>query len=311
MKNTLFKVAYIGTDFYGFQRQLNHRTVEGEIIKTLKSLKLIDNPKDAHFRIGGRTDKGVHSLGNTFSFMSEKEIYINQINDQLPDDIDIIARAPVRYGFKPRYAEMRHYKYFFNKNNNLNIDSQSIEKLEKLAKLFEGTYDFSNFTKKNPKTPVRTINKINLNFNNKNGDDNRVNDSVNDSVNDFVNDFNFNKFDNIFNNDLILTVDIYGESFLWNMVRKMMKVFKDVANGDMDLCDVEKLFNSENKVVIKPLDPENLILMDIKYHNIKFQYDDYAIEKFRRSLKEYMDDYQNKYNVTNTVLDLFNGLNFN
>ena len=121
MKRTALKIAYVGTHFHGFQRQPNVRTVEEELIYHLRKLEYIDDLKDSRFRIAGRTDAGVHALGNVISFQSEKEVRINQINHSLPDDIQIIAQAPVRFGFKPRYAEMRWYRYILFEKD-LDID---------------------------------------------------------------------------------------------------------------------------------------------------------------------------------------------
>ncbi|WP_082398107.1 tRNA pseudouridine(38-40) synthase TruA, partial [Methanobrevibacter arboriphilus] len=165
MKKVALKIAYIGTNFHGFQRQPNHRTVEGELIYTLKKLGYINDLNSSKFGIAGRTDRGgVHSLGNVISFMSDREVIVNQINHKLPEDIQIIAKAPVRYGFKPRYAESKHYRYiFFEKDLN-------ISRMNELANLFEGEHDFTNFSKRNKsqKTTVRTINKIEIINNNTN-----------------------------------------------------------------------------------------------------------------------------------------------
>ena len=82
-------------------------------------------------------------------------------------------------------------------------------------------------------------------------------------------------------------IDIYGESFLWNMVRKMMRVFVDVSSEKMSLDDVEKLLNpceGDPRASIKVLESDYLILMDIMYDGIKFEYDSYACERFRRYL---------------------------
>lgn len=95
MKRTALKIGYIGSNFHGFQRQPNVRTVEEEIINTLRKLGYIGDLKQARFRIAGRTDSGVHSLGNVISFQSEKEVLINQINTNLPDDIKRLSKAPV------------------------------------------------------------------------------------------------------------------------------------------------------------------------------------------------------------------------
>ena len=154
MKRTALKIAYIGTHFHGFQRQPDVRTVEEELIYHLRKLGYIDDLKASRFRIAGRTDAGVHSLGNVISFQSEKEVRVNQINNSLPDDIQIIAWAPVRFGFKPRYAQMRWYRYILFEEN-LDMDL-----LRQTAEVFKGTHNFTNFTKRKQKTTERTIEDI-------------------------------------------------------------------------------------------------------------------------------------------------------
>ena len=141
MKRTALKIGYIGTNFHGFQRQPDLRTVEEELIYHLRKLNYIDDLKKSRFRIAGRTDAGVHSLGNVISFQSEKDVRVNEINNSLPDDIQILASAPVRYAFKPRYAQMRQYRYML-------FQDLDIDKLRECAEIFKGTHNFTNFTKR-------------------------------------------------------------------------------------------------------------------------------------------------------------------
>ncbi|MBR6927936.1 MAG: tRNA pseudouridine(38-40) synthase TruA, partial [Methanobrevibacter sp.] len=261
MKRTALKIGYIGTNFHGFQRQPDIRTVEEELIYHLRKLDYIDDLKKSRFRIAGRTDAGVHSLGNVISFQSEKEVRVNEINNSLPDDIQILASAPVRYAFKPRYAQMRQYRYML-------FQDLDIDKLNECAELFKGTHNFTNFTKRFQKTTTRTIDDIKI-------------------TRAELGDYHKREFPNLHETLTPIFVDIYGESFLWNMVRKMMRVFVDVAVGKMTLEDVEKLLNpaeDEPRAYIKVMEPDYLILMDIQYDGIKFTYDDYACERFRRNL---------------------------
>ena len=153
MKRTALKIGYIGTNFHGFQRQPDLRTVEEELIYHLRKLDYIDDLKKSRFRIAGRTDAGVHSLGNVISFQSEKGVRVNEINNSLPDDIQILASAPVRYAFKPRYAQMRQYRYML-------FQDLDIDKLRECAEIFKGTHNFTNFTKRFQKTTTRTIDDI-------------------------------------------------------------------------------------------------------------------------------------------------------
>ena len=283
MKRTALKIAYIGTHFHGFQRQPDVRTVEEELIYHLRKLEYIDDLKASRFRIAGRTDAGVHSLGNVISFQSEKEVRVNQINNSLPNDIQIIGWAPVRFGFKPRYAQMRWYRYI------LFEEDLDIELLRKTAEVFKGTHNFTNFTKRKQKTTTRTIDDIII-----------TKPIIDESDRNRNNDFaHLNKsYSPIF-------VDIYGESFLWNMVRKMIRVFLDVNYGKLSLEDVEKLLDpseDEPRAYIKVVEPENLILMDIEYDGIKFRYDDYALERFRRYLVDNLFDLQKTYSVTESML---------
>lgn len=383
MKKVALKIAYIGTNFHGFQRQPNHRTVEGELIYTLKKLGYIDDLSSSKFGIAGRTDRGVHSLGNVISFMSDREVIVNQVNHKLPEDIQIIAKAPVRYGFKPRYAESKHYRYiFFEKDLN-------ISRMHELAKLFEGKHDFTNFSKRNKsqKTTVRTINKIeiinnnintntnintnntnivnnsNSNYNNADNTNINTNNNINNNISnpdidvessdtynldkeysqklenpkylksspkyisdlkesgDFIEShyvgelkaigrFNEN-FQNVnFNKSSYepVFIDIYGESFLWNMIRKMMRIFLFVGKEEMEVEEVKDMLDPTKEYNIKPLNPENLILMDIDYNNIKFQYDDYALEGFKRVLVRNLFDYKMKISLENSLLNSLENL---
>jgi len=378
MKKIALKIAYIGTKFHGFQRQPNHRTVEGELIYTLKKLGYIDNVHDSKFGIAGRTDKGVHSLGNVVSFMSEREIIINQINHKLPDDIQIIAKAPVRYGFKPRYAKCKHYRYMFFEND---LD---ISAMRELTSIFQGEHDFTNFSKRNEsqKDMVRTINKIDVvsseapvvssdgsalssdgsvisseesvvsskesvvssngsfteqsetysqkidnseyfkysqnfkYFKRYNGDLKEPSDFIESnyigelkSIGRFNENFENINFDRAGYNPIF--IDIYGESFLWNMVRKMMRIFLFVGKNEIEVDVVKDMLDPANKYNIKPLNPENLILMDVEYNNIRFTYDGYAFEGFKRTLIENLFDYKLKLSIENSILNSMKSLESN
>lgn len=285
MKRTALKIGYIGTNFHGFQRQPDLRTVEEELIYHLRKLGYIDDLKKSRFRIAGRTDAGVHSLGNVISFQSEKEVRVNEINNSLPDDIKILAKAPVRYAFKPRYAQMRQYRYLL-------FDDLDVDKLQECAELFKGTHNFTNFTKRFQKTTTRTIDEIKIS---------KVD----------LEDYHKREFPNLHDTISPIFVDIYGESFLWNMVRKMMRVFVDVSKGKMSLDEVEKLLNpgeDEPRANIKVMEAEYLILMDIQYDGIKFEYDQYACERFKRDLIDSLNDYQKRYAIRESMIKCLNEL---
>lgn len=246
MRKVALKVAYIGTDFHGFQRQPNFKTVEGELIEALRNANLIDNLKDSGYGIAGRTDRGVHALGNVISFRTPEEVVINQINDFLPKSIRILAKAGVRFGFKPRFAKSRHYKYIIT--NGVHLD---LNKIEEASKILQGTHDFSNFSKRSERNPIRTIDSIEISK----------------------------------DNDL-LTVDVVGESFLWNMIRKIATTLFLVGNDELGIDKLQTFFDPTNVAAIAPMPPEGLILVDTVYEGIVFKCDEYAKGKFLSALEE-------------------------
>jgi tRNA pseudouridine38-40 synthase len=107
------RCEYDGTDFAGFQLQPNARTVQGELEIALARLNrgervVVDG--------AGRTDTGVHALGQVIAFTYEGEVAGSRlqraVNALLPPDVAIrdLRRAPD--GFQPRYAaRYREYRY--------------------------------------------------------------------------------------------------------------------------------------------------------------------------------------------------------
>lgn len=250
MVKTAFKVAYIGTHFYGFQRQPNFPTVEGELFRAFRKAGIMDDPIECGYSIAGRTDRGVHSLGNVVTLKTDQEVSINQINYYLPSSIQIIGKAEVRDDFKPRYADYRHYRYVFFKdpydNRVLNF-----KKMQKASKILEGKHNFINFTKKCEREPVRNVKELKVSQKNN-----------------------------------ITVIDVIGESFLWNMVRKMVQVITQVGSGKMDKDQLVLLLNPDIFASITPVPPDGLILMDVNYEDINFTYDRYAKHNFFKTIKE-------------------------
>lgn len=248
MIRVALKVAYLGTDFHGFQRQPNLRTVEGELINALKESGTIDNLEQSSYSIAGRTDRGVHALGNVVSFCTHKEPIINQINDLLPQDIRILGSARVPMGFKARFAQKRHYRYVLC---NQQKDEWEMGKMQEAASLMEGTHNFINFSKRNERNPLRKVEGVRITA-----------------------------------KDHLCLVNVEGESFLWNMVRKMVAVLDSVGKGEMGLEDVQKCLDPDYQAAIMPMPPESLILMDVFYQGVKFKEDSYARLRFIQSLEK-------------------------
>jgi tRNA pseudouridine38-40 synthase len=254
MLKIALKIAYLGSDFHGFARQPDLPTIEGELIKALTESGIIDNPSDTGYSIAGRTDRGVHALGNVIAFRTESKVNVNQINDCLPASIKVLAQSSVHHGFKPRFARQRHYRYLIPRNPF--EENWDLERMKEAARLFIGTHDFCNFTKRNERNPVRIVNHLEVR----------------------------NRAD-------VICFDVKGESFLWNMVRKMVTVLINVGQGEIEIKEVAEYLNPEKKVFITPAPAEGLILMDVTYDKVKFVEDPYARKLFLSVLmKNYMNN---------------------
>jgi tRNA pseudouridine38-40 synthase len=247
MRRVALKIAYLGRDYYGFQRQPGLKTVEGELLSGLDEASLVEDVDKCGFGIAGRTDRGVNALGNVISFLSREGVRINQINNSLPPSIRILAQAKVPLQFKARYALQRHYRYIWP----LLTDDINFDAMERVAEHFIGSHDFSNFSKRSERNPVRTIDKLEI----KKGKDH-------------------------------IQIDVFGESFLWNMVRKIVSILLIVGKGDLKKYKLENYFNPNIDLAIRPMPPEGLTLMDVTYSGIIFQEDQYAKNSFYSYLNQ-------------------------
>ena len=149
-------MEYDGTAYHGWQRQKTDRTIQGEIEKALKTM----TDKPISLAGSGRTDAGVHALGQTASFKSDAGlspvIYARGLNSLLPDDIHIKTCELVDPEFNARYNVLsKMYQYRI-----LNRDMPSImerhyvwhikhllnvEAMQKAASYFVGEHDFKAF----------------------------------------------------------------------------------------------------------------------------------------------------------------------
>ena len=105
-----FTVQYEGTNYSGFQKQSNAITVQDCLLNAFN--EIIDHPIDMN--ISGRTDKGVHALGQVFDINTDihrkQEQWINGLNASLPNDISIVDVIEVPNNFHARFdATERQY----------------------------------------------------------------------------------------------------------------------------------------------------------------------------------------------------------
>lgn len=150
-------VSYDGTNFFGYAKQPQKRTVQGEIES---SLSKIFNEQITIYA-SGRTDKGVHALNQVINFKSDKVfeplVLKNKLNKMLDEDIHIKEISYVKDDFSSRFsAKKKCYIYIINlaelnpflRNYDDFEKGLDINKIEKAMGLFLGKHNFQNFTSK-------------------------------------------------------------------------------------------------------------------------------------------------------------------
>lgn len=168
-------VAYEGTRYNGWQKQGNTANTIQEKIETLLS-KMLDESIEIHG--SGRTDAGVHALGQVFHFHCNATLeddFLTKANAFLPKDIRICTLNACDLRFHARLnAVAKTYQYQidtstygnpFIRHTSHHIPSKlDIEAIKKGSQYLIGTHDFKSFcsNKRMKKSSVRTIYSIDI-----------------------------------------------------------------------------------------------------------------------------------------------------
>lgn len=151
-----FRVAYDGRRFHGFQRQPDVRTVEDTLFEALAEFDIGAGSAPAGYAAAGRTDAGVSALAQTVAFRGPSWLTPEPINNALPEDVHVWARARPDDRFHPRHdATERTYEYL------LDVDGLSLRRARRAATSLAGTHDFHNLSGEREDT-VRSITRARL-----------------------------------------------------------------------------------------------------------------------------------------------------
>src|SRR5207245_3813823 len=112
MRYLKLTIAYDGTDFHGWQTQSGKPTIQGEIVSVLRRL----TQENIALHATGRTDAGVHALGQVGSFRTQSALSAHEfqraLNAILPPTIRIVAAEETGPGFSARWsARSKIYRY--------------------------------------------------------------------------------------------------------------------------------------------------------------------------------------------------------
>ena len=149
-------VEYDGTEYSGFQYQKNARTVQEEIEKAIESL----TGETARIKAAGRTDAGVHAMGQVAAFDTEATYdpgtVMRALNARLPQDIAVRSARRTKPEFDPRRdAVSRLYRYtllvsgarspLMRRTAHRLHQQPDLDSMRDAASHMEGAHDFANF----------------------------------------------------------------------------------------------------------------------------------------------------------------------
>jgi tRNA pseudouridine38-40 synthase len=157
LKNYKLTIQYDGTNYSGWQIQENSVTIQQKITNAIEIIL-----KEKVNLIGsGRTDAGVHAIGQTANFKTEKNFdpakFQYSMNSILPRDISIYKIEQASENFNARFdAVKRSYIYVISKHKSPFFHPYSfyysgildLNYLNNLTKVFLGKHDFTSFCKK-------------------------------------------------------------------------------------------------------------------------------------------------------------------
>ena len=226
-------MAYDGHLFHGFQMQPNQRTVQGEIEKALQKMT---KGKRVIVEGSGRTDAGVHALGQVIHFdypgnVIPADRMILALNSMMPMDIIFKECEIVSEDFHVRYsAKGKWYRYRVSLDRFVNPFKRfytghypyplEVEKMQTAAKDLIGTHDFTSFAASGGQIidKVRTMDYVNV----------EKDEKENEIVFDFI-----------------------CSGFLYNMVRILVGALLEIGNGKRPVDDFPRIIAAKNRQEVR------------------------------------------------------------
>lgn len=248
MRSILLTIAYEGTAYAGWQVQPGQRTIQAELEQAL--LKITGEA----IRVtgSGRTDAGVHALGQVAGFQTSgampADVFQRALNAELPDDIAILSAAEAVADFHPiRDSVSKRYRYLIDNGSVRDVFSRRFAwhvhrplddgAMAAGATHLVGRHDFSSFETAGAPRPdsIRTITHLSV-IRGGNEQENRI------------------------------TIEVEADGFLYNMVRAIVGTLVEVGRGAQPPDWVRETLEALDRSQAGPTaPPQGLFLLWVKY----------------------------------------------
>jgi tRNA pseudouridine38-40 synthase len=236
-------LAYDGSGFYGYARQPNVRTIQGELETAL--FRIVPPVETT---VAGRTDKGVHARAQVVSFKTADQVdtgrLARSLNSQLAPEIAVSRIAEAADGFNARFdATERSYTYLL-----LNSETPDpfvaafswrfptrldVVAMNQAAEHFIGRQDFASLCRRaRNRSTERTVRRAEWSH----------------------------------RDDDLLSFDVAASSFCHQMVRSMVALCVEVGRGRVDVTEVAAILQAKDRKVAKGAAPSHgLTLVGVQY----------------------------------------------
>lgn len=244
MRNIKLVIEYDGNKFGGWQKQPTKLNIQGEIEQAIKEI----TGEEVELNASGRTDAGVHSLGQVANFKTNSKIDIEKfaiaINSKLKKSIVIKSAEEVPDDFHARYScKGKKYRYIINNSHQGTAIYRALEchipqklnvkKMQKAANFFEGEHDFKGFRASgtSSKNSIRTIYKA-----------------------------------KVATQGERVIIELTGNGFMYNMVRIIAGTLVDVGLEKIKPNEIPEIISSKDRSKAgKTLPANGLYLVEVYY----------------------------------------------
>jgi tRNA pseudouridine38-40 synthase len=237
-------VEYDGTDYVGWQRQLNGTSVQEVLELALGELFGAPVATEA----AGRTDAGVHALGQVVAFEAPRVLpfsaYLRGLSALLPEDVSVVKAEEVPADFDPRRSSKgKRYRYLISNRPVRSplrrrthwqlFAALDVAAMQKAAPVLLGTHDFSAFRAANCEalTTLRTLREL-----------------------------------AIFSSEDVVQFEVEGTAFLKHMVRNIVGTLVEVGRGRQSAGWVKEVLDARDRTLAGPTAPaQGLVLVEVRY----------------------------------------------
>jgi tRNA pseudouridine38-40 synthase len=244
MRNIMLTLSYDGTDFHGWQRQPRLRTVQQTLEDALQQLTGISPTTNA----SGRTDAGVHALGQVVHFLTASrhscQTFVRGLNALLPHDVRVLEAREMPQAFHATLdARSKRYRYVID-NGPIACPFQlryswhvrpplDAALMNRAGRCLLGRHDFRSFETDWPNrtSSVRTILDLTVE---------RAGE--------------------------VVAIEVEADGFLYNMVRAISGTLVLVGAGKRALSWVSEVLTAESRIAAGPTaPPHGLFLVKARY----------------------------------------------